>query len=227
MSVRIPEPEIPKRWLLDANVIFSEWSRLFCVELASRWGANLAITPLIEEEAFRNLIKLGRITSVDAERQRLALCGVLGADMLHANADAYLNDVKFVDQKDRPIAASALWMHHEYHADVALVTWNIKDFPRKQLLKKRVVRYTPDELAVAVCRKRGLAPAEVLDCALARLVRHFGQHPLLEPTTFVQKARPLPSDELSWQDFLKRNRLNLLARLRERRANGNHICPPG
>lgn len=221
MSVRLPEPPIPTRWLLDANVIFSEWSRLFCVEMAQRHSATLFFTPLIEEEAFRNLLRLGRVSELDAARQRQQLAEVLGAKILHTDCSPYLADVKFVDAKDQPIAATALQMHHEFQSDIGLITWNVKDFPRKQLLKKRVVRYTPDELAVALCKLQGVSASELLEATLQRLKNHFDAHSLLEPTSYALKAKPLPTDFESWQDFLKRNRLNNLAKLYERQQNAD------
>lgn len=210
MTVRIPEPPIPSLWLLDANVLFSEWSCFFCVTLAMRAKASLFYTPLVEEEAFRNLVRLGRLSPEDALTRRAVLAGALSAHLDHSDASGYLDDVKFVQEKDRPIAASALKATHDTGQAVGLITWNIKDFPRKQLLKKRVVRYTPDELATKILTCTDTAVMDLLKTTLDQ-VHHFSkEYPLIKPTGFVLKAHPSPQTKEQWSEFLKRNRLNLL-----------------
>lgn len=216
MSVRIPEPPIPDYWLLDANVLFSDWSRFFCATLAERMQAELFYTPLVEEEAFRNLIRLQRLSPEDARVRRQTLSAVLPATLEQTDAGAYLSDLKFVQEKDRPIAASALKACHERNKHVGLITWNIKDFPRKQLLKKRVVRYTPDELAVKVIQHTRWSPQDLLAASMKKLREFVALYPLVAPTEFSLKSQPEPETEEEWIAFLKRNRLNLMSKIMQR-----------
>ncbi|MDX1669056.1 MAG: hypothetical protein R3194_06550, partial [Limnobacter sp.] len=122
MSVRIPEPAVPGHWLLDANVLFSEWARFFCSVLAQQYSASVFFTPLVEEEAFRNLVRLNRLSPEDAATRRQSLPLSLSAELDDSEASAYLADVAFVQEKDRPIAASALAAVHRLGCHVGLVT---------------------------------------------------------------------------------------------------------
>lgn len=212
MSVRIPEPPIPDYWLLDANVLFSDWSRFFCAALAERVQAQLFYTPLTEEEAFRNLVRLNRLSEADAATRRQNLSEVLPAVRDETDANAYLADLQFVQEKDRPIAASALKAVHDRNKSVGLLTWNVKDFPRKQLLKKQVVRYTPDELAVKIVTETGWSTKQLLENAMEKVQDFAKNYPLLEPTEFSQRSQPIPQNLEQWLEFLKRNRLNLVGR---------------
>lgn len=188
-------------------MLFSEWSALFCSVLAARHGARVVYTPLIEEEAFRNLVRLGRISQADAVRLRAIYPQEIPATVLATDPSGYLADVRFVHEKDRPIAAAALQHSILEGQQVGLLTWNIRDFPRKPLLKKGVVRYTPDELAVRLSKLNSWNPFVLITETQARLQKFQRDYPQIEPTDFQQKARPWPESREQWADFLKRNRL--------------------
>ncbi len=198
---------IPQHWLLDANVLFSEWMRVFCATLADEVGARLYYTPLIEEEAFRNLCRLGRLSQRDAQVQRQTLSSLLPAWVHQQDDSAYLADVDCVQKKDKPIAASALGLAVQNNATVALLTWNIKDFPRRQLLRKRVARYTPDEMAIQVLNQVQASGLTLLSHSQTRFMQYLQACPRLEPTLYDLKAKPWPEQLAQWSDFLKRNRL--------------------
>lgn len=213
MSVRIPEPPVPDHWLLDANVLFSEWARFFCAVLAQKASATLFFTPLIEEEAFRNLVRLNRLSQEDALTRRQSLPDSLPAELDQTDATGYLPDVQFVQAKDRPIAASALSCVHRLGRNVGLITWNVKDFPRKPLLKKGVVRYTPDELAVKLLKIHGWPARELLDQTKGKMLAYQKSFPLQQPTDFSLRAQPWPENAEQWGDFLRRNRLYLFEKI--------------
>ncbi|MDX1669066.1 MAG: hypothetical protein R3194_06600, partial [Limnobacter sp.] len=94
-----------------------------------------------------------------------------------------------------------------------LVTWNIKDFPRKPLLKKGIVRYTPDELAVKLVKQQGWSPQVLLDETLNRIQHYQKAFPLQKPTEFAMRSQPWPNEPEQWVDFLHRNRLYLFEKL--------------
>ncbi|HEX4856983.1 MAG TPA: PIN domain-containing protein, partial [Limnobacter sp.] len=212
MSVVLGKPEVPTHWFLDANVLFSEWTRWLMVELARQHQAQLYWTPHIENECYRNLVRLGRLHQDDADRERIALPSRLGAVLLPQAHEPYLADVRPVDEKDRHVAASALALRHQVHSTVGLLTWNVKDFPRKQLLKLGLVRYSPDELFIELKKNRSEA-AEALDRTVLLMQSSLQAHNPLHPTVYQSKANPLPSSPADWQSFLARNRMHRTAKL--------------
>lgn len=214
MTVKIPEPPIPSVWVLDANVLFSDWARALLLCLSSLAGARLCWSPLVEDEAFRNLVRLGRLTPEDAQSQRQAMAVWMQAQLLPQANPAYFDDLKSVDEKDRHVAALALELHHQQQAYIGLVTWNSKDFPRKPLMKKGIVRYSPDDLAFLMLSnpRSEPSPLQFLESTLQEVLNFKSQHPLSAPTEFAQRARPWPQTGDEWQDFLTRNRMHRLSR---------------
>ena len=212
MSVVLGKPEVPKHWLLDANVLFSEWTRWLMVALARHHGATLYYTPHIENECYRNLVRLGRLHPEDADRERAELPSRLNAVLLPQNHEPYLADVRQVDEKDRHVAASALALKHQLIQPVGLLTWNLKDFPRKPLLKLGLVRFSPDELCLEL-QKDARGVATILATSVGMMQSALLTQSALNPTTYQIKAQPLPSSIDEWLDFLARNRMHKTARL--------------
>lgn len=211
MSVLLGKPEVPAHWLLDANVIFSEWTRWLLVVLAQRHNATLYWTPHIENECYRNLVRLGRLHPDEAALERVALPARLNATLLAQQHEPYLADVKQVDEKDRHVAASALALKHQMQSPVGLITWNLKDFPRKPLLKLGLVRLSPDELCIELINNpHELFPCleqtvHEMKCALAAVPVSFS-------TPYKAKAQPLPATTEEWLGFLARNRMHKTAK---------------
>ncbi|HEX4917452.1 MAG TPA: hypothetical protein VFV43_06105 [Limnobacter sp.] len=212
MSVLLPKPAVPKHWMLDANVLFSEWSRAIIKSLANVHQAQLHWTDQIQHECYRNLVRLGRLHAEDAALEEQNLASHLQATCHVYGSEAYLADVKAVDEKDRHVAASALALRHQLQTHVGLITWNLKDFPRKPLLKLGLVRYSPDELFVELIQDPGIAL-----CTLQRTAEDMKtllkQRTRLHATTYELSARPLPMQREEWLEFLGRNRQHLSARL--------------
>jgi hypothetical protein len=208
------KPSVPKHWVLDANVLFSEWSLAFVHTLAQRCQAQLYWTPLIEHECFRNLVRLNRLHPEDAQTQQATLAHRLGACVLDGDYSAYWADVRAVDEKDRHVAATALALKHQTDQYVALLTWNVKDFPRKQLLKLGVVRYSLDDLACELLLADGASVQPLLQASAQQLHDQLEKAPpKSHPTDFQLKAKPIPNTREEWLVFLARNRLYRLARL--------------
>ena len=182
------------------------------VALARHHGATLYYTPHIENECYRNLVRLGRLHPEDADRERAELPSRLNAVLLPQNHEPYLADVRQVDEKDRHVAASALALKHQLIQPVGLLTWNLKDFPRKPLLKLGLVRFSPDELCLELLKDAGdiaaklAASVELMQSALASSSPQA-------PTVYQIKAQPLPCSIADWLDFLARNRMHKTAKL--------------
>lgn len=211
MSVKIPEPPVPKVWVLDANVLFSDWARalLFC--LSQHHQARLCWSALIEDEVFRNLVRLNRLTSTDAQLQRAGMAGLLEGTLLPEANPAYFPDLKCVDEKDRHVAALALEQVHQQQTMIGLITWNSKDFPRKPLMKKGVVRYSPDDLMFALIADPPQAQA-LLHESLLQALSFKQKIPLQQPTEYLSRAKPWPDSAETWQDFLSRNRMHRVSK---------------
>lgn len=212
MSVLLGKPEVPQHWLLDANVLFSEWTRWLMVALAERHQAKLYWTPHIENECYRNLVRLGRLHPIDAELERAALPERLNAVLLPKNHEPYLADVRQVDEKDRHVAGAALALKHQLQAPVGLLTWNLKDFPRKPLLKLGLVRLSPDELCLELLKKEEDRLAW-LNQTNNKMKKAMAQQALNFPTPYQLKAQPLPCSAADWLEFLGRNRMHKTAKL--------------
>lgn len=211
MSVKIPEPPVPKVWVLDANVLFSDWARALLSCLAKHHRAQLCWSRLIEDEVFRNLVRLNRLTAADADTQRAGMSMLLEGTILPEANPAYFPDLKCVDEKDRHVAALALELHHQQQSMIGLITWNSKDFPRKPLLKKGIVRYSPDDLMFALMDNPQQGE-EMLQHSLDQTLAFKQQIPLQEPTEYLNRARPWPDSKESWKDFLSRNRMHRVSR---------------
>lgn len=211
MSVLLGKPEVPKHWLLDANVIFSEWTRWLLVALAEHHNATLYWTPHIESECYRNLVRLGRLHPQDADIERAELPARLNATLLPQAHEPYLADVRQVDEKDRHVAASALALRHKVQQPVGLLTWNLRDFPRKPLLKLGLVRLCPDELCIELAKTKAETQAILLH-ALELMQNSFALRPPQNPTNYQTKAMPLPQNDNEWFAFLARNRMHKTAR---------------
>ena len=211
MSIVLGKPQVPQYWLLDANVLFSEWTRWLMVVLAQNHQARLYWTPHIENECYRNLQRLGRLHPDDAEIDRQTLSQRLKAELLPQNHLPYLADVAAVDEKDRHVAASALALKHQMQQPVGLITWNLKDFPRKQLLKLGVVRYSPDELCEELTKPLGNTQA-CLEQTVSVMACGLNTYKPQNPTVYQLKAQPLPTRVEEWVEFLARNKMHRTAR---------------
>ena len=211
MSINPPEPQVPKFWVLDANILFSTWACCLCFVMAQHAKALLCWTPLIEEECFRNLVRLKRLHPQDSDLQRRELSKALGARVLPPASEAYFGDVQFVHEKDRHVAASALALCHAEFSPVGVLTWNTRDFPRKALLKRKIVRYDLDELLFAL----HLSDTDLLALLNSSLdfMRSFqARFELQFPTDYALRARPLPACSNDWALFLSRCRMHKAAK---------------
>ncbi|HEX4842908.1 MAG TPA: PIN domain-containing protein [Limnobacter sp.] len=212
MSVLLPKPVVPKHWVLDANVLFSEWSRAIIKSLADTHLAQLHWTDQIQHECYRNLVRLGRLHADDADLEQLDLAASLQAKCHVYDAHAYLADVKAVDEKDRHVAAVGLALRHALQANVGIITWNLKDFPRKPLLKLGLVRYSPDELFTELIADPAQA-LQTLRHTAEGMKRTLHERKRLHPTPYELAARPLPESTEQWLEFLARNRQHKTAKL--------------
>lgn len=207
---------VPKHWLLDANVLFSEWGKSLCFTLATHHGAQLLWTEHIANECYRNLIRLGRLHPEDEQSARALAQQRLMAQVIPSDHHVYYPDVGMVDDKDRHVAAAALAVRHASQAPVGLVTWNVRDFPKKQLARLGLQRYTPDELCLETALSNLQNSVNILQQSVSHLEVTLGFQQDWKPTQFVSRANGLPDTAQAWIAFLARNRMHLTARHLER-----------
>lgn len=160
---------------------------------------------------FRNLVRLNRLTATDAQIQRAGMASLLNGTLLPDANPAYFPDLKCVDEKDRHVAALALEQVHQQQAMIGLITWNSKDFPRKPLMKKDIVRYSPDDLMFALLPDSQQAQS-LLHNSLEQALSFKQEIPLQEPTEYLSRAKPWPDSAETWQDFLSRNRMHRVSK---------------
>lgn len=180
--------------------------------LAQHHNATLYFTPHIENECYRNLVRLGRIHPEDASAERAELHQRLNAVLLPQNHEPYLADVRQVDEKDRHVAGSALALKHLLQQPVGLLTWNLKDFPRKPLLKLGLVRLSPDELCLEL-QKNAADIKACLDLSVELMQSFLSTQSIQFPTVYQSKAQPLPCSIDQWLNFLARNRMYKTAKV--------------
>ena len=167
-------------------------------------------TPLVLDECFRNLLRLGRICETahtfylnDLSERVPSACIEL--------APVYEIDVRCVHQKDRHVAAAALYLRHRLSAEqntltpVNLLTWNIRDFPKRPLNKLSVIRFTPDEWLFQWLADQSVTDvfAVLSDAANLMSTWRIGLGDNL--TDFQRKPGFWPDSPSAWPEFLHRN----------------------
>jgi hypothetical protein len=160
-----PDFTAPLALFLDANALFSDWQRALWSSFARLQGdALLFHSPVVLDECFRNLLRLGHLTEAGAQ---LARQQWESNPLTHCvdSFDAYLADVRAVHAKDQHVAAAALKLRHaQAHRQVLLLTWNIRDFPRPALRRLGIQRFSPDEFVRALL----MAHPQAWPCGVAR-----------------------------------------------------------
>jgi hypothetical protein len=165
--------DLPRIVLVDANVFFAPRMRDLFMYLHEAEVINVHWTREIEAEWTRNVIG-----KQSADRQAIQDClqgmraAAEGWEVL--GYEKHIDRFEAVDLKDRHVAAAAykLSLDDWPGQAVALVTKNVRDFPRNAFKDTKVVRYampvyldalraeTPDAVAKVAdaCRKKLKAP---------------------------------------------------------------------
>ncbi len=147
--------------------------------LASRGIIRAHWTNEIHDEWVRNVEREYGIARSVLERLRKLMDRAAGEALIkHYRQHEYL--FAKTDAKDRHVAAAAVAARKRSQADiVTIITWNLRDFDRKELAKAGAAAETPDAF---LCRLFAKSPKEVI-AAFVRM-----QSNLRNPSKTVQEC---------------------------------------
>lgn len=147
--------------LYDACVLYPAPLRDLLMELAITDLFRAKWSSMIHDEWTRSLLKNRQDLSSDDLKRTRQLMDIHVRDCLVDNFEELIPALQLPDPKDRHVLAAAI----RGRADV-IVTYNLKDFPEKELKKYGVAAQHPDEFLKHVL---DLAPGTV--CAAAQTHR--------------------------------------------------------
>jgi hypothetical protein len=170
---------MPPVVVLDACVLYPAAQRDFFMWLAAGGVIRAHWTNEIHDEWMRNVERDYGITRSVLERVRKLMDRAAG-DALIRHYRQHEHLFAKTDAKDRHVAAAALAARKRSKADiVTIITWNLRDFDRRELAKVGVAAETPDAF---LCRLFAKSPAEVI-AALVRM-----QNNLRKPSKTVREC---------------------------------------
>jgi hypothetical protein len=150
---------MPPVVVLDACVLYPAAQRDFFMWLAARGAIRAHWTNEIHEEWMRNVHRDYGIARSVLERVR-ALMDRAAGDALITRYRQHEHLFTKIDINDRHVAAAAVAARKRTKADiVTIVTWNLRDFDRKELAKVGVAAETPEAF---LCRLFAESPEEVI-----------------------------------------------------------------
>lgn len=170
---------MPPVVVLDACVLYPAAQRDFFMWLAAGGVIRAHWTNEIHDEWMRNVERDYGITRSVLERVRKLMDRAAG-DALIGHYRLHEHLFTKTDVKDRHVAAAALAARKRSKADiVTIITWNLRDFDRRELAKVGVAAETPDAF---LCRLFAKSPDEVI-AALVRM-----QNNLRKPSKTVREC---------------------------------------
>jgi len=162
--------------VLDACVLYPAAQRDFFMWLAAGGVIRAHWT---NDEWMRNVERDYGIARSVLEHVRKLMDRAAG-DALISHYRQHEHLFTKTDAKDRHVAAAAVAARKRSKADiVTIITWNLRDFDRKELTKVGVVSESPDDF---LCRLFADSPEEVI-AALVRM-----QNNLRNPSKTVQEC---------------------------------------
>jgi hypothetical protein len=140
---------VPPVVVLDACVLYPAAQRDLFMWLAAGGAIHAHWTNAIHDEWIRNVEHDYGVDRSVLDRVRKLMDRAAG-DALIGRYRQYERLFQKTDAKDRHVAAAAVAARNHSGADiVTIITWNLKDFDRKELAKAGVVAENPD---VFLCR---------------------------------------------------------------------------
>jgi hypothetical protein len=170
---------MPPVVVLDACVLYPAAQRDFFMWLAAGGVIRAHWTNEIHAEWMRNVEHDYGIARSVLERVR-KLMDRAADDALIRHYRQHEHLFTKTDAKDRHVAAAAVAARKRSKADiVTIITWNLRDFDRRELAKVGVAAETPDAF---LCRLFAKSPDEVI-AALVRM-----QNNLRKPSKTVREC---------------------------------------
>lgn len=170
---------MPPVVVLDACVLYPAAQRDFFMWLAAGGVIRAHWTNEIHDEWMRNVERDYGITRSVLEGVRKLMDRAAG-DALIRHYRQHEHLFTKTDAKDRHVAAAAIAARKRSKADiVTIITWNLRDFDRRELAKVGVAAETPDAF---LCRLFVKSPDEVI-AAFVRM-----QNNLRNPSKTVREC---------------------------------------
>jgi hypothetical protein len=170
---------MPPVVVLDACVLYPAAQRDLFMWLAAGGVIRAHWTNEIHYEWMRNVERDYGITRSVLERVRKLMDRAAG-DALITHYRQHEHSFTKTDAKDLHVAAAAIAARERSNADiVTIITWNLRDFDRKELAKVGVVSESPDDF---LCRLFADSPEKVI-AALVQM-----QNNLRNPSRTVQEC---------------------------------------
>lgn len=135
---------VPPVVVLDACVLYPAAQRDLFLWLAAGGVIRAHWTNEIHDEWMRNVARDFKVARSVLERVR-ALMDRAAGDALITRHRRYEKLFPHTDAKDRHVAAAAVAARKRSHVDtVTIITWNLKDFDRKELHAAGLDAQSPD-----------------------------------------------------------------------------------
>jgi predicted nucleic acid-binding protein len=160
--------------VLDANVLYPNLLRDLLISLGVAGLYSARWTEQINDEWVRNL-KANQQDLIDKIDLIRALINKSVPDCLIENFQAYIPTLTLPDAKDRHVLAAAI----AGHAD-AIVTANLKDFPKEVLAAYNIEALHPDDF---IMNQLELVPRDAL--LTIKQVRLRNKNPPINATDFI------------------------------------------
>lgn len=150
---------MPRVVVLDACVLYPAAQRDLFMWLAAGGAIRAHWTNEIHDEWMRNVERNFSVARSVLERVRKLMDRAAG-DALIGRYRRYERLFPKTDAKDRHVAAAAVAARRRSGVGVVtIITWNLKDFDRKELAEARVAAETPDAF---LCRLLADSPEDVI-----------------------------------------------------------------
>ena len=187
----------PHYVVLDTCVLISNTVRKLLIRMAQQQCIAPIWGDYIGEEWRRNIPKIWDVSDDYAERE----WNVMQSQCPAANmgvVDEFEKGLRYSDEKDHHVIACALSMQSkspEQH--ISIITWNLKDFHRREMKDLGLYLYSPDQLL-----------AKLWPTHHELMMDLFG--------FFAIDAQEVGRPELPITEFLKRERLLAVKKLYDR-----------
>lgn len=185
---------VPYYTVLDTCVLVSNTVRKLLIRMAQHQCIAPVWGDYIGEEWRRNIPKIWDVSDEFAERE----WDFMQRQFPEANmglVHEFEKGLRYSDAKDHHVIACALSMQQKAPGqNISIITWNLKDFARREIRELGLYLYTPDQLLTMLWPKHKDLMMDLFGC-------------------FTIDALEVGKPELSIPEFLKRERLFAIKKL--------------